>query len=253
MISEDFLQSLVGQRLPKPVSGNLSGHAAGEPFDQCVYQVLKQQYQGVFRQHEYLNDLYLKNPKHITLKERQQLFESPTVMFLLSRGKEATEHWNEQQLFSEKQNDTADILIKNSDDGYYYLLDVKTKNAGKKSQPPNIISAYKLAQLCALMIDNQDYAAFSLNYLQVDWQLDNDFLVIQKAYQANLFQCSPSDLYINWAAAMQVQFQVAEVDQSFDQGVEAWARAYLSHFVGSAKARAAQMIEKFVKPFEKYL
>ncbi len=68
-----------------------------------------------------------------------------------------------------------------------------------------------------------------------------------------LFKAIPSDLYINWAAAMQIQFRVSDLDQNFTGNREKWAREYLKHFVEQAKKRAENMIEKFVKPFEKYI
>lgn len=45
-----------GLAVPKPLSGTLSGHAAGEPFDKAVYNELKKVYgDRIFRQYEYLN------------------------------------------------------------------------------------------------------------------------------------------------------------------------------------------------------
>jgi hypothetical protein len=35
--------------------------------------------------------------------------------------------------------------------------------------------------------------------------------------------------------------------------LEMWAREYLKHFVVQAKQRALDMIDRFVKPFEKYI
>jgi type II restriction enzyme len=123
---------LIGSKVPKPLSGTLSGHAAGEPFDKHVYAELKKEFpQQTFRQYEYLNDLYSKNPKVITLEERLNLFNSPTVMFLLSRGKQATSKWDLENIFEEKQNDTADILVVNK--GFYEIIDIKTRNISKKS------------------------------------------------------------------------------------------------------------------------
>ena len=63
----------------------------------------------------------------------------------------------------------------------------------------------------------------------------------------------PSDLYINWAAAMQIQFHVSDLNQNFTENRKKWAKEYLKHFVEQAKKRAENMIEKFVKPFEKYI
>ncbi len=253
LVNYDVLkEKLRGTTVPKPRSGTLSGHAAGEPFDKHVYQLVKKQLPSqTFRQFEYLNDMFRKNPNVIGFEARQALFQSPTVMFLLSRGKNATEHWSEQQLFDEKQNDTADILVVK--DGFYEIIDVKTRNMAKSAQAPNIISAYKLAQTCALMLENQEFSAFSINYIEIDWQLEGDKLCCTDAHARRLFSASPSTLYINWAAAMQIQFHVADLDQDFDSTLESWAREYLRHFTAQARKRAKDMITKFVKPFEKYL
>ena len=99
------------ERPNKANLGTLSGHAAGEPFEKSVYHHLKEKYpKAIFKQFEYLNDLYLKHPKVITVEERYALLNSPTALFLLSRGDKATRDWTPQNIFEEKQNDTADIL-----------------------------------------------------------------------------------------------------------------------------------------------
>lgn len=245
-------KSLVGTKLPKPLSGTLSGHAAGEPFDKFVYAEIKKQFPGkTYRQYEYLNDLYLKNPKHISFDERKKLFESPTVLFLLSRGKDATTKWEVDNQFEEKQNDTADILV--VDKNYYEIIDVKTRNISKKAQQPNIISAYKLAQMCAVMLDNKEFNTLGINYIEVDWKLVGNNLVCENAHYGSLFKENPVNLYINWAAAMQIQFHVSDLEQNYKKNLENWAKDYLRHFVGEARSRAKTMIDKFVKPFEKYL
>ena len=198
-----------------------------------------------------MNDLYSKNPEIIGFEARQALFDSPTVMFLLSRGKNATDKWSADIPFAEKQNDTADILVVN--ENFYEIIDIKTRNVSKSSQPPNIISSYKLAQVCAKMIDNKEFNNFSINYFEIDWELDNDRLICKGAHHASLFKSIPSDLYINWAAAMQIQFHVCDLDQNFNENMENWAKAYLKHFVTQAKRRSNDMIKKFVIPFEKYI
>lgn len=253
IVNYQFIQrQLIGSRIPKPMSGTLSGHAAGEPFDKSVYEILKKQLpKNTFRQYEYLNDLFSKNPQVIGVKARKNLFKSPIIMFLLSRGNNATDKWNEDNLFSEKQNDTADILVVK--DNFYELLDVKTRNIDKNAQPPNIISGYKLAQVCAKMIDNLEFDIFTINYLEIDWKLESEFLICKDVHLANLFRAHPQTLYINWSAAMQIQFHVADLNQDCSLDRLSWAKKYIEHFVTSAKVRADQMIDKFVKPFQKYL
>jgi type-2 restriction enzyme hindII len=245
-------QKLQGMTIPKPLSGTLSGHAAGEPFDKYVYAEIKKQYPNhTFRQYEYLNDLYSNHPTVIGFEARKALFNSPTVLFLLSRSKEATDKWTLDNLFEEKQNDTADILVVKK--GFYELIDVKTRNIAKKAQAPNIISAYKLAQLCAKMLDNEEFDNFEMNYFEVDWLLENDELVCKGTHFGCLFKENPEELYINWAAAMQLQFHVRDLVQLFEGHRKEWAERYLKHFVNQAQKRANYMIERFVKPFQKYI
>ena len=249
---KNLLKTIIGSSVPKPISGTLSGHAAGEPFDKHVYSELKKVFPNrTFRQYEYLNDLFSKNPTVITFEDRLNLFNSPTVIFLLSRGKSATTKWSIDNPFEEKQNDTADILV--VDNNFYEIIDIKTRNISKKAQPPNIISAYKLAQTCAKIIDNEEFDNFTIQYFGIDWELENDNLVCKNAHAVNLFKAKPDTLYINWAAAMQIQFNVDDLDQTFRGNMEKWAREYLKHFVSQAKQRAEDMIVRFVKPFEKYI
>lgn len=248
----ELINKIKGTSVPKPISGTLSGHAAGEPFDKHVYQEIKNQLpQNTFRQYEYLNDLYTQNSDVIGYEAREKLFKSPSVHFLLARGKEVTNKWSSENLFDEKQNDTADILVVK--DNFYEIIDIKTRNLSKSAQSPNIISAFKLAQVCAKMIDNKEFDNFSINYFEIDWILENENLVCKDSHFASLFKCNPSSLYINWAAAMQLQFHVCDLDQEFQGSREEWAISYLKHFVTQAKKRSEDMISKFVKPFEKYI
>lgn len=253
IVDYNLLKSkIIGTSVDKPTSGTLSGHAAGEPFDKHAYSELKKIFPDkTFRQYEYLNDLYSKNPTVISRQERLNLFESPSVMFLLSRGKNATEKWSPLNLFEEKQNDTADILVVEND--FYEIIDVKTRNISKSAQPPNIISSYKLAQLCAKMIDNQEFDNLSINYFEIDWELQNNSLVCQNAHHVSLFKSTPQDLYINWAAGMQIQFHVSDLETNFKGSIEEWTKAYLEHYISSVYKRSEFMIEKYAKPFEKYI
>ena len=162
MVVSSMRNQLV-DRPNKASTGTLSGHAAGEPFEKCVYHKLKEMYpNNIYKQYEYLNDIYLRHPRHITVEQRFALLESPTALFLLSRGDKATREWSPTNIFEEKQNDTADILYYK--DGFYDIIDVKTRNRSKTAMPPNIISAYKLAKMCALMIDNEEYDNINIDY-----------------------------------------------------------------------------------------
>lgn len=55
----ELIKNVKGTSVQKPLSGTLSGHAAGEPFDKHVYNEIKKQFpKHTFRQYEYLNDLF---------------------------------------------------------------------------------------------------------------------------------------------------------------------------------------------------
>lgn len=249
---KELVKNIRGTSVPKPLSGTLSGHAAGEPFDKHVYSKIKEQLpKNTFRQYEYLNDLYSKYPEVITVEARRELFDSPNILFLLSRGKEATKKWSLENPFDEKQDDTADILVVK--DGFYEVIDIKTRNLSKAAQAPNIISAFKLAQLCAIMLDNDEFDNLSINYFEVDWLLEGDKLVCKESHYVNLFKSLPENLYINWAAAMQIQFYVCNLDQDFKGTIKQWTKLYLKHFVAQVYRRSEYMIETYAKPFEKYI
>lgn len=250
-----LLSSMKDQIVDRPnksSEGTLSGHAAGEPFEKKVYHKLKELYpNSIFKQYEYLNDIYLKNPKNITVEQRHALFDSPTALFLLSRGDKATKDWSPTNIFEEKQDDTADILYYNN--GFYNIIDVKTRNINKSAMAPNIISAYKLARMCAFMIDNKEYKNINIDYIEIDWVEEGSILKCTDAHHGDLFKAEPDKLYINWAAGMQIQFHVCDLDQSWKGTREKWAREYLRVFVESAEHRCQRMRDMYITPFLKYI
>ena len=247
-----LMKNQIVERPNRASAGTLSGHVAGEPFEKSVYYMLKEMYpNNIFKQYEYLNDIFLRNPKHITVEQRYALLESPTALFLLSRGDKATKEWSPANIFEEKQNDTADILF--YENGFYDIIDVKTRNISKSAQPPNIISAYKLAKMCALMIDNEEYDSINIDYVEIDWVESDSYLKCMTAHHGDLFKANPEELYINWAAAMQVQFHVCDLDQTWNGTKEEWARCYIKVFVTSAEQRCKKMHEMYVLPFLKYI
>lgn len=124
---------------------------------------------------------------------------------------------------------------------------------GKKAQPPNIISSYKLAQTCARMIDNDEYDTINFNYIEIDWIEEKDNLKCVNAHLSSLFKTNPFDLYINWAAGLQIQFHVADLGQQWTGSMRQWAKDYIRHFVDSAKHRCKKMEEEYIIPFLKYL
>ena len=248
---EELKESLINSSIDKPKSGTLSGHAAGEPFDKLVYSQLKNINSKTYRQFEYLNSVFLSNIEMTSFEERLGLIDSKVLQFLLSRGKKATSEWSPSKLFEEKQNDTADIIITSNKS--VRLIDVKTRNISKQAQPPNIISAYKLAKACALLLEYKEYDDLNIDYIGIDWKLAGDKLKCVGVHFTDLFKVPPQNLYINWAAAMQIQFNVEGLSQEYEGEKKDWAISYLTHFSKGAEERSRNMIKKFVDPFSKFI
>lgn len=251
----DFLiNELINTKVSKPLSGTLSGHAAGEPFDKHVQQALIAKYPNkVKRQYEYLNELFASHPNAITFDERSSLINSEVARYLLMRGKDVVSKWQSDNIFEEKQNDTADILLVDSPAATkFQIIDVKTKNLSKKAQPPNIISSEKLAKACVLMIENNDFDSVSITYVGINWILEGDSLICKEVTIKNLFKSQPKNLYINWVAAQQIQFQVDELDQSFEGTAEDWCKEYIRNYIDSGRKYFFNKIAK-MKGFENVL
>lgn len=243
---------LPGCKVPRPIGRTLSGHAAGQQFEDLAYDLIKKQYPDItWRQFEFLNELYGKNLTKTTYDDRCALLPFKSLQFLLNRGRTAVCGWSSEKQFAEKQDDTADILVVRN--GHYHLIDAKTTNKVKDGQPPNIISSLKVATLCATMIEEKAFDKLEIVYLGITWLEDKDELSCESAYVRRLFRATPSKLYINWAAALQIQFHVSDLDQGYGGTVEDWAYEYLKVFVTKAKGRIEYMEKNWVERFAKYV
>jgi type II restriction enzyme len=240
---------LIGASVPRPnASGALAGHAAGEPFAKLVHNHLVELFPGnTYSQFEYLNSLYLSHPDAITFRQRYELIKSVPLAFLLDRGEAPTVAWNKNNQYIEKQNDTADSLIFNKN--IANIIDIKTTSTSKNGQPPNIISAYKLATMCKLMLDNNDFSSFDIIYIGIDWEEKGPSLKCTDISIRGLFNTNPQRLYINWAAALQIQFHVDSLDQTYKGSIEQWCNDYLRSYLSSARKRITTMQTKFIDPF----
>lgn len=215
---------------------------AHKAYTRVICKMLSNESEGsVVSYSDFVHDMYMTSPVNITRQDVLTLSEYPIAYYVLSSG------------MMESEEDTADILYVQR--GFYNIIDVKTRNLDKNAQPPNIISAYKLAQMCAYMIENEEYDTISIDYIGIDWREDKSkgMLVCEDAQHVCLFKMQPDELYINWAAALQVQFHPHSASQSWTGSNEEWARGYLRHFVASARKRCDTMREKFIDPFLKYI
>lgn len=243
---------IVNTTVPAPLSGTLAGHAAGEPFEKNVLKKVKELYpSNTYKPFEYLNKLFKDNPNCTTYEERISLLGSELIQYLIKRGKEQTKKWAVDNLFVEKQDDTADILY--IDDDFFEFIDVKTRNMNIKGQAPNIISSFKLAQAMKLMIDSGEYDKLDFVYIGIDWEKQGAVLVATDVHVVSLFKTDPKKLYINWAAARQIQFHVSDLSQDYKGTKEQWAKEYLKYYYKQALNGAEKMKTKFADPFADYV
>ncbi len=243
---KDYFVELANLKINKP-QGQLSGHNSGEPFCDEIYNFLKKKNKkNIFKQYEYLNKLLIKDNLKKTSQERLELFKG-TFGFIINRGLTSLKKWTSEAMFEEKQNDTADILF--IDDKVNTIIDVKTKNISKKGQPPNIISSYKMAKIAESIINNNDGDKIDVNYIGIDWELNNNFLVLKNVVVRDLFKITPEKIYINWAAALQIQFDVSTIDQNYTKSKKDWALDYLKTYIKSVRNRKIILDKKFINPF----
>lgn len=248
----EVAKELIGTSVARPKVGTLSGHAAGEPFDKHAYECLKRRFPGkTYRQFEYLNELYSKNLHVVGYKERHSLISPPFLAEMINRGVKATSEWTVTAQFDEKQNDTADIILTEGDS--FRIIDVKTKNTSKNAQPPNIISALKVAKMCASILDDGELGGFEIIYLGITWKESGPLLECTDCVVRYLFRANPAELYINWAAAMQIQANVETLDQTFSGTLKEWARGYLNVFTKGAHERSEKMMKDYVVPYLRHI
>lgn len=227
---------MLGREVPRPV-GTLAGHAGGLPFERLVHSQLEETLPGrCFRHYESLNNVLIQNSTAVTYEQRAALFGPRALQKLVMRGRQPTTTWTDSRPFQEKQDDTAETIVfpKPRVDFFYRpitLVDVKTQNLSRTSRAPNIISADKLAEAMKLsLLDaNVDY---DLVYVGIGWEPTATTLICKRVRVLNLFNIA-EELYINWAAAQQVQFHPFTIDQDFTGSRLEWASKYLHSFCRS--------------------
>ena len=166
----EVLADLKGASVKRP-NGILAGHAAGLPFERVVHDRLEQAFpRRTFRHFELLNKILESHPECREANSRLELLGPPSLQYLLKRGKSAMTGWTTSNRFIEKQNDTAETVILPTSKIEIcptpsvptVLVDVKTQDEQKKAQPPNIISAEKVANACRLSLESENFLPFDI-------------------------------------------------------------------------------------------
>lgn len=251
-------ESLKGAQVPRP-SRQLSGHAGGLPFEELVHQELLRCFPGrAFRHYEALNYALMESYKKSSgaFNPKNYTFGSPGVDYLCRRGKDALKSWSPDNLFEEKQNDTAESIvfsdkILNFNSPLVSLVDVKSQNSSKNAQPPNIISANKLINASEKIIEDENRVDFEILYMGVKFhedEINNQKLLIADNWVVvDLFKIDPEAVYINWSAALQIQFHPFNVDQSYTGTHKEWLMSFVKFYIKSLEKRTFKQQESIDK------
>ena len=86
------------------------------------------------------------------------------------------------------------------------------------------------------------------------WKVNSDTrITVVDTHLVDLFKIDPKNLYINWAAALQIQFHPHLVSQDFNGTKFEWAKSFLKKYCQSAQDRINTMESKFLNPFQNTL
>lgn len=247
----DVDDKLRGNSVVRPnKKGELSGHAAGEPFSDLTFSILENLGYHVQKQHSYLNNLML-NGNISNKHERLSSIHVQSLAEVLWTGR-INKKWNRYEQFDYKQGDFADMLILDADMNMN-IIDVKTTNLSKRSQPPNIMSALRLANICKSMLNHEEFDRFIITYIGIGWRDHGVHLVCEDVNIIDLFKIQPASLYINFTAALQIQFKLDVVDQTFQGSKKQWCLEYIRHFIISHEERTKNFYRTNILPFVEVL
>ena len=224
-----------------------SGHRIATPLEEEAYDALSKTYPGLaFKQHEAVNK-YLSETVVQGRVPDGFVFGNEAVDSLVNPGKKALSNWP-KELVPGKQSDTADIVLFSDsalfDGSSVFLIDVKSHDLGKSDQPPNIMSARKLAKVAEICLSKNIDPNFSLYYIDLGYRKKDAGVVVEDVRMVDMMKIPPLDyngkgkpLYINWSAAIQVQFRPSEVSQDFQLSQKDWLAIFMKNYTSQKRDR----------------
>ena len=61
--------------------------------------------------------------------------------------------------------------------------------------------------------------------------------MVCKKFLLQIYLKYPQQIYINWAAALQIQFHIEKVDQSYSKDKKQWSLDFIKKYVSSFEER----------------
>ena len=121
----------------------------------------------------------------------------------------------------------------------------------KKSQQPNIISARKIKDIGLIAWETGSDLPLEILYLGIKFmpeEVDGRRMLRANECRAiDLFKTDPKEIYINWSAALQIQFYPLEVEQNFEGSNKEWLGMFLESYARSLEHRSNQQVMEVTK------
>lgn len=236
---ESTLNPLVGKTIKLPNQG-LSGHSIGSYMENYVEVNLTPAFPNLAKSHIFLNKMLMANLE-LSSQERGELFPDIASKVLFGGSDSVLSKWSQEKQFKSKQDATADLIYIDYDDEgkpFVRAFDVKSTQSqnNKTGQPPNIISAGKLYTMSDNILNSGEPPRFSINYIGINWEIDKNNSnngIIKKIRIIDLFKIPPTEMYINWTAANQVQFSIEKVSQAYKKSPKEWAKEFQEFYLSS--------------------
>ena len=106
------------------------------------------------------------------------------------------------------------------------------------------MSARKLAKVAEICLSKNIDPNFSLYYIDLGYRKKDAGVVVEDVRMVDMMKIPPLDyngkgkpLYINWSAAIQVQFRPSEVSQDFELSQKDWLAIFMKNYTSQKRDR----------------
>lgn len=106
------------------------------------------------------------------------------------------------------------------------------------------MSARKLAKVAEICLSKNIDPNFSLYYIDLGYRKKDAGVLVEDVRMVDMMKIPPLDyngkgkpLYINWSAAIQVQFMPSEVSQDFELSQKDWLAIFMKNYTSQKRDR----------------
>jgi len=245
--------------------GDAYGHEAGMPIERWVKAILDEidWSKGNVRNYfpnDFLTEIFSRIGKDERKIENalEQVWWAPLIV----SPKQIRQFLNGQNI-ERWQQEGGDIILFYGTDflkdiSNVVLINVKSHDLGRASRPPNIMSAQRLLEYFADLLEREYFGQVlgkvNLWFLGVDYTVHGSVAVVDKVHIRDLFLLDLSKLpQINFDAAIQIQWHVRdmnEIQQDKLTFVENLAKTFISQWKAHSERKEAKygtLVEKIKK------